>query len=149
PATPEQLACYIAPLRFTVDLAEAQELWPLAKQIQAQIYQAGRRGEKFLAAAMTKAVMQMTFSLGRMRLCTTALSYSGPTGLENLPGPYQVQAVHGFITNFGLGPEFAGRAGLFRDQLVCDLHYLDSDMDASGAQQMVTVMRGLLTDTLG
>lgn len=149
PAAPEQLACYIAPLRFTVDLCADQEIWPLANRIQAQIYQAGRRGEKFVAAAMTKAVMQMTFGLGRMRLCATALSYSGPTGLEDLPGPYQVRAVHGFITNFGLGPEFAGRAGLFRDELVWDLLYLDSDMNTIGAQQMVTVIRRLLTEAMG
>ena len=44
--------------------------------------------------------------------------------------------MHGFISNFRLGPEFSAQANLFNERLNLDVLYLDTDMDRAGAQEI-------------
>jgi hypothetical protein len=42
--------------------------------------------------------------------------------------------IRGFVSNFGLGPEFSGRVGLYGEELWWDMIYMDVDMDEVGAR---------------
>jgi len=131
----DQMGCYISPLRYTVQIHADDNLWSLASRITEQIYQSSKRGEKFLASVMAEQFLGMTFGLKRFRMATTAISYGGSsTRIRDSYGPFKVKALRGFVSNFGLGPEFSGRVTLNQDELCWDMLYLDSDMDQEGAE---------------
>ena len=132
----DQVVSYISPLRYTIQVLAGDDLWSLAHRINQQIYESTKRGEKFLASVMSQQFLKMTFTLKRFRMCTTAISYGVTSKLKRTYGPYQVKGLRGFVSNFGLGPEFSGRVELYDDELWWDMIYLDSDMDHDGAEQI-------------
>ncbi len=136
PAPADQVASYISPLRYTIQVSPKDDLWSLARRINDQIYASAKRGDKFLASVMAEQFMRMTFGLKRFRMATTALSYGGASQLEKEFGPYKIRGVHGFVSNFGLGPEFSGQVSIYDDELWWDMLYLDTDMDRDGAQRI-------------
>lgn len=140
----DQIVSYISPLRYTIKVLAGDDLWSLAQRINQQIYESTKRGEKFLASVMAKQFLQMTFSLKKFRMCTTAISYGGASKFKRTYGPYKVKGLRGFVSNFGLGPEFSGRVELHDDELWWDMIYLDSDMDHEGAQQIAAEMSSML-----
>jgi len=139
-----QLVSYISPLRYTMRVLKEDNLWSLARRINKQIYESTKRGEKFLAAVMAKQFLQMTFALKKFRMATTAISYGGVSKFKRTYGPYKVKSLRGFVSNFGMGPEFSGRVELHDEELLWDMIYLDSDMDHEGAQQIATEISNIL-----
>lgn len=130
-----EMGCFISPLRYTIRVSADDDLWSLAQRINEQIYQSTKGGEKYLASAMAEQFMRMTFGLKRFRMCTTAISYGGSSTRTRMSyGPFTIRAIRGFVSNFGLGPEFSGRVGLYNGELWWDMLYLDSDMDKERAQ---------------
>ncbi len=138
PAPRDQVACYISPLRYTVQVMAEDDLWSLARRINNQIHASTKRGDKFLASVMGEQFMRMTFGMKKFRMATTAISYGGASTLEREFGPYKITGVHGFVSNFGLGPEFSGQVSIYDDELWWDMLYMDTDMDADMAQQIAT-----------
>ena len=135
PASPvDQVASYISPLRYTIKVLAGDDLWSLSHRINQLIYESAKRGEKFLASVMSYQFLKMTFSLKKFRMSTTAISYGGASKFKSSYGPYKVRSLRGFVSNFGLGPEFSGRVELHDDELWWAMIYLDSDMDHEGAQ---------------
>ncbi len=120
-------------LRFTTWVREAGGLHALAGRINTQVYQAARRGEKFLNLLMSGVVMRMMLGQDRERMGHTALSYTGATPLPRAVGPIRVDALHAFVNNFVLGPEYTAMARLFGGCLCWDIVYLDCDMDVEQA----------------
>lgn len=130
-----EMGCFFSPLRYTVRIPSGENLWILARKINDQIYQSTKGGEKYLASLMAEQFMRMTFGLKRFRMSTTATSYGGSSTCTRMEyGPYKIRAVHGFVSNFGLGPEFSGRVGLYDGELWWDMLYMDSDMDHEKAK---------------
>jgi hypothetical protein len=149
PPARDEVACYISPLRYTIEIPAGEDLWGLAKRINAQIYQSAKKGEKFLASVMARQFLQMTFSMKKFRMSTTALSFGGSTALERYAGSYKITGIHGYVSNFGMGPEFSGRAGLFQDQLNWDLLYMDIDLDQTGADAIMANIQERLAGCIG
>jgi hypothetical protein len=55
-----------------------------------------------------------------------------------------VTGLHAFAANMTLGPEYSALVRLFRGELWWDILYLDSDMDAAGAQAIAREMQEIL-----
>lgn len=74
----------------------------------------------------------------------TTLSYFGPVHLPTSYGSFEVTGLHAFVANFTVGPEYSALVRLFRGELWWDIMYLDSDMDAAGAQEIAREMQAIL-----
>jgi hypothetical protein len=144
PILEEQLGCYISMMPCTVALRHDMPFWELARCIHAKIYQAGKSGDKFLAAIMSKSLMQMLIRLRRFRMGAVALSYVGPINLEPAYGAMRVRSLHGFTANNSLGPIYAAFVKLYQGQLMWDLQYLAGDMDRQMAQAIADHIRSIL-----
>lgn len=131
----DQMGSYIAPMRYTIQVFAGDDLWSLAQRINDQIYKAMKRGERYLASITSAQFLRMTFSLNRFRMSATAISYTSSSIRPSQSyEPFKITAIRGFVSNFGMGPEFSGLVGLYDDELCWDMLYLDSDMDQEGAQ---------------
>ncbi|MFZ0549102.1 MAG: condensation domain-containing protein, partial [Candidatus Promineifilaceae bacterium] len=128
PVSAEDLGCMITMLRYTVMMKQGMDLWQLAAVLQDKNAEAFQRGEKFLAAVFTKRVIQMTIGLKAFRLAATAVSYAGPLDLQQQYGPYKVTAMHNFVSNNRLGPEYVAAAHILFGELIWNFLYLDTDM---------------------
>jgi NRPS condensation-like uncharacterized protein len=144
-----EMGCFISPLRYTIAITADDNLWSLSKKINTQINKSTRGGEKYLASVMGEQFLRMTFGLKRFRMCTTAISYGGAsTRTRTEYGPYKIKTIRGFVSNFGLGPEFSGRVGLYDGELWWDMLYLDSDMDQRQAIAITEQIEGILQDAV-
>jgi len=153
PIPREILGCYISMMRYTVHLTQSKgrrgALWPLAHKIHEEVYQAGKRGEKFLAASFTKQLMKLALNLKAQRFAATAVSYAGSVLLEESYGDMKVDRLHSFISNNVLGPEYTAQAHLFRGRLCVNIVYLDKDMDTPTAKAIAADMIDLLLESEG
>lgn len=152
PAVPaDRVAAYISMLRFTLKLQQGQAFWPLAKTINAKVHQSAKRGEKFLAVHMTKALMQMFLGQQKIRMGATALSYAGAVKLPDRYGDTRVTGLTGFISNLNIGPEFTAMAFLSDGALHWNNLYLDEDMtrEEAGAiaEEILTILRTAGSET--
>lgn len=80
-----------------------------------------------------------------MRVGTTALSYPGVAPIQSRYGDIQVKSLHGFVSNFPIGPEFTATLRIFKRQLYWDCLYLDSDMDQDKAQAIANEITAIVT----
>jgi len=119
PLTEKEMGCYIAMLQFFIKMDTNRKFWDLTREINHQVYTAGKTGDKFIASAMVNP-LQTTY------------------------GSIKVQSVHGFVSNFGLGPEYSAQANMFNGKLCWDILYLDTDMDHSTAQEIADEIQDIL-----
>lgn len=138
------LGCLLTMFRFTVTVERDGSFWDLARRIQQSTVDSAQSGERYLAYAMSPGTMKMLLGLKAFRMSATALSYSGPTTLPVSYGPFDLIGLHAFAANMTLGPEYSALVRLFRGELWWDILYLDSDMDASGAQAIARDMQAIL-----
>ena len=138
------LGCFLTMIRFTVLVERDGGFWHLARQIQDSTVRAARSGERLLAYSMSPGMMKMIFKTKAFRMGATALSYTGPLHLPAETGTFEVTGLHAFASNMTLGPEYSALVRLYRGELWWDILYLDSDMDAAGAQQIADEMRTIL-----
>ena len=110
--------------------------------------QSNRRGERFLANALSPGMMKMILRLKALRMCTTALSYSGPVTLGEDLGGIKVLGLHAFTSNMTLGPEYSALVRLYRAELWWDIFYLDSDMEPEMAQRIAGEIRQILDEAV-
>jgi NRPS condensation-like uncharacterized protein len=144
PLTEKEMGCCIAMLQFFIKMDTNRKFWDLTREINHQVYTAGKTGDKFIASAMTGSFVRMLFKLKAFRMGTSALNYSGVNPLQTSYGSIKVQSVHGFTSNFGLGPEYSAQANMFNGKLCWDILYLDTDMDHSTAQEIADEMHDIL-----
>jgi hypothetical protein len=134
PVTENNLGSYHSMMRLTVPVHKDQNFWDLAQQVNQKVYLASKKGHKFVQPLLSAKMMRMFIGMKKMRMATTALSYPGVTKIQPAYGETQVKDVHGFVSNFPIGPEFTATARIFDRQLLLDTVYLDSDMDRTKAQ---------------
>ena len=144
-AVPESvLGCYLTMFRYTVMVEREGDFWALARDIQESTLRAARLGERYLNHAMSPGMFKMLFGLKAFRMGATTLSYFGPVHLPTSYESFEVTGLHAFAANFTVGPEYSALVRLFRGELWWDIMYLDSDMDAAGAQQIARDVQAIL-----
>jgi hypothetical protein len=138
------MGCCIAMLQFFLKMDTNRKFWDLTHEINHQVYTAGKTGDKFIASAMTGSFVRMVFKFKAFRMGNSSLNYSGVNPLQTTYGSIKVQSVHGFVSNFGLGPEYSAQANMFNGKLCWDILYLDTDMDHSTAQEISDEIQDIL-----
>jgi hypothetical protein len=146
---PDKLGCYISMLRFTEVVSPDDSLSNLARRLSRQVYDAGKRGDRFMAAFLSKLLVKATLRLASQRLGVTALSYAGPVVLRPRYGPVSVRGIHGFISNNPLGAEFTAFGKTFNKCLELDIQYLEEDMNPEEAREIALRVKALLTNPSG
>ena len=139
------LGCYIAMLRYTIFCEDSADFWQVVQRFQTTLTQSSKRGEKFPAMLMSKHLMKMLVQFQAFRMGTTAVSYPGPLNLKKRYGTIQLTALHGFISNNRLGPEFTAFAKILFGQLSWDFLYLEADMDKNLANIIADEVVQILT----
>lgn len=128
------LGCYMTVMRFTVDMKKDTVVWDMARTFGETTYSTFKRGDKFYSSLLSPQMMKAVFRFKAFRMGATALSFGGPLVLSQHYGETDVHNVHVFVSNFGLGPEYAAQVRLFDRCLYWDIIYLDSDMDRDKAR---------------
>ena len=134
PVTAQEPGCHIALLRYSAPLAAGQSFWPLARRINQQVTQMGRRGERFAALVLAPMLVSTTNRLQAVRLADIALSYVGPTDLPEAFGGSRLLGLHAFVSNHRLGPEYTATVQLADGELWWDIVYLDTDLEVAQAE---------------
>lgn len=140
PLEGDHLGAAMAMLRLTAEMPPGEgldDLETLAHRVSTQVHLAGHRGEPFLAHLMSPRVMSMMLSRQPGRMAATALSYTGPTRLEQRYGDLEVTGLHAFVSNIHIGPEIAAQARLLWGELWWDVIYLAQEMSESVAQDIL------------
>ena len=143
PLADENLGAYFAMLRFTSRLTPQRGLWDLAREINARVHAAGKRGDKYAFAVTSAAVMRHLVRSGKQRMAATAISYAGAARLET-GGRFPVEALHAFVSNFRLGPEYTAQVRLWAGRIWWDILYLEPELDAAVARRIASAIRTLL-----
>jgi hypothetical protein len=120
---------YFAMMRFTVGMKRNPRVWELAREFGDINYFSLKRGDKFCTHQFSYQMMRMLFRLKSFRMANTAMSFTGPVMMEKKYGKIEVRDIHGFASNFVVGPEYSTLVRLFDDHIYWDFLYLDSDMD--------------------
>ena len=144
PLEPHYFGSYFAMLLSTIDIKENMGLWELAREINEITYTALKRGDKFCSHLLSYRMMRMMFRFKSMRMCNTALSFTGPLMLEKTYGKLELRDVHAFPSNFPVGPEYSAVGRIFDDRLSWDILYLDCDMDENQARKIAVEISTLL-----
>lgn len=137
PLEAQYFGSYFAMMRFTVGMKKNPRVWELAQEFGNISYFSLKRGDKFCTHQFSYQMMRMLFRLKSFRMGSTAMSFTGPVMLEKKYGKIEVQGIHGFASNFVLGPEYSSLVRLFDDHIYWDFLYLDSDMDHEKAAVIV------------
>jgi hypothetical protein len=146
PPAPASLGCYIAMLRYTMPVSSGQDFWQFARQLNQKIYRSFKSGDKFSAALVSEMLLKLFTRLNRLRMGATALSYAGVVYFDQKENSLQVLGIHGYLSAINLSPEYSAMAHIFHDQLVMDVVYLDSDMDAETAQAIANEIQHILVE---
>lgn len=144
PVSEVNLGSYYSMMRLTVPLNRNQNFWDLAQHINRQVYRVSKKGEKFIQPLLSAKMMRMFIRLQKMRMGTTALSYPGVVKIEPAYGETQVKVIHGFVSNFPIGPEYTATARIFDHRLYLDCLYLDSDLDRGKARMIADEILAIL-----
>ncbi len=151
PVGDDALGGYLAMMRYTTrvdggsgDSAEssAEAFWDLARRITDQVAAGSRRGDKLWSVLFSEKVMRMMLGQRAERMAHTAVSYSGVTRLE----ARGVRGLHAFVSNLPVGPEYTALARMFEGEMLLDVLYLDTDLDAPRAR---AVADGILATLRG
>lgn len=145
PPVPENnLGSYHSMMRLSVTVSGEQDFWGLARQVNEQVYTSSKAGEKFIQPLLSGKMMRMFIRLKKIRMGTTALSYPGVFNVAPNYGETKVKGVHGFVSNFPIGPEFTATARIFDRRLWLDCVYLDGEMDNEKAKAVAGEVMAIL-----
>ncbi len=148
PVPKNNLGSYHSMVRLTITVKKNQSFWELAQFIHHQVYEVSRKGEKFIQPLLSARMMRMFIRSQKKRMATTALSYPGVAKIFPDYGRIQVRALHGFVSNFPIGPEYAATARIFKGRLWLDNLYLDADMDQQKAWTIANEILSILQDEI-
>lgn len=139
--TADELGCYIAMMRHTVDVGRADDLWSIAANLQSKVRDSLAHDEHLLSAGVAKQLMTMILRLRRMRMSDTAVTYPGPLGVKAAYGDIEVTEMHGFITTNRLAPVSSALVHIFNGRLCWDFSFFDGDLDADQMQRIADRVR--------
>lgn len=148
PLGDEDLACYVALLRYTVLVSGGGDFWSLARSLHKKIYSSLKSGDKFVAATLAEHLMIRLTHSQSSRMAATALDYSGVVPVQPVYGSVRVTGLHGFVSAYDLGPEFSAEAQIFNNQLFLDFTYLEADMSREEAKAIVEEIKSILKSAL-
>ncbi len=140
----EDLGVYISMLHYSVPVTPETDILALAETVRDRIYRSTKQDDKFIAPLISRHLVRMLVKRKSMRLGMIALSYIGPLDLAETYGSISLSGLSGFISNNVLGPELAGFGNLLHGSLNLDFLYLDSDMDAAEAGEIVDDIQSCL-----
>jgi hypothetical protein len=140
----EHLGSYHAMLRVTVPMPSQADIWTTAADLNEKISSGARRGDTFSSVKLSAAMMRPILGQRKLRMGTTALSYTGPSRLPKSFGKIEVSSPEVFISNLTLGPEYTAQARLADGELRWNIVYLDCDMDRATADRISDEMLGVL-----
>jgi hypothetical protein len=129
PLDAQYFGSYFAMMRFTVGMKENPQVWEFAREFGDINYFSLKRGDKFCVNLLSYQMMRMLFRFKSFRMASMAMSFTGPVMVEKKYGKIEVRDIHGFASNFVVGPEYSALVRLFDDHICWDFLYLDSDMD--------------------
>jgi hypothetical protein len=144
PVSNNHTGTYHSVMRFTIPVGKNKNFWEFAASINNQIFKSVKRGDKFISALMSPMMMRTHIGQQSWRMGNTAISYPGVAGIEPQYGQTRVNAIHGFVSNFPIGPEYTGSARIFENKLWMDFVYLDSDMDHTLALTIADKIRTII-----
>lgn len=144
PLTEEVLGSYIAMIQLVMGMNPKKDFWDLCQEINQSVYQAGKTGDKFVSANMSGTLLKMLFRFKSFRMAVTALNYSGAIPLQKSYGDIGVVGVRGFVSNFGLGPEFSAQTLIYNGKLSWNIIYLETDMNAETAKKITNEIKEIL-----
>ena len=144
PLNKDILGCYITMIQLMTKMDVNRNFWDLCQEINQSVFQAGKSGEKFISAVLSGNLIKMLFRLKAFRIAVTAMNYSGPISLQQSYGDIRVEGVRGFVSNFGLGPEFSAQTLMFKGKLFWNILYLETDMNEETAKMIADEIKGLL-----
>lgn len=147
PVSNKHIGSYHGMMPMIIFVNENQNFWELAHKVNQKTYRAAKRGDKFIAPLMSAKMMRMYIGSQKMRMGTTALSYTGIAPTQSSYGDIQVESLHGFVSNFPIGPEFTATAGLYKKRLYWDFVYLDLDMDEDKAYSIADEIKAIIKST--
>lgn len=136
PLSVETLGGFIAMLRHTIAVHQDEDFWDLARRITGQVEKALRRGDKITSALLAETMIRLALRQSKHRMATVAVSYSGPARPRSQYGATRLRDLHGFVSNFGIGPRYTALSRLLEGALTLDVVYLDADMDRELAQTL-------------
>ena len=148
PVSPQDLGAYFAMLRLTTAMRPDRDLWRLAAEINGDVHAASKRGAKYLFSLTSASVMRFLIRRGSDRMAATAISYAGAVRFDS-EGPYPVEGLHAFVSNFRLGPEYTAQVRHFAGRLWWDILYLDPELDPPAARRIADQIHALLTEEGG
>ena len=148
PRDESRLGSFFSMLRLTLPVNPEQTLVELAQILQNRLESSLRRGDRFNMARMSKTMMSALFRMRRLRMASTALSYSVPPVLTRNSESPQLRKMHVFVSNFPLGPEYTAQVRFFNNRLCWDILYLDCDLTEEQALSIAGRIRELLADSL-
>ncbi len=143
PVAEENLGAYFAMLRFSSRLWPERDLWDLAREIGGEVHAGAKRGEKYAYSLTSAAVMDHLIRSGRQRMAATAISYIGAARLAP-ESRFPVTALHAFVSNFRLGPEYTAQVRLYAGRIWWDILYLEPELDRDAAGRVAAEIRNLL-----
>lgn len=148
PVPPEDLGGWVTLFRIPVDVDGKMNFWDLAKLLHQKITVSLKRGDKFNAYLTSEGLLKMMTRLDKFRFGSSAINYSGVIQIAPHYGNIQVNSIHGFVSAYDLAPEFSSQARIFNDEIIWDFIYLDTDMDASTANQLVQEISSILENAV-
>lgn len=150
PLPAQQIGAHLTMGRFAETVQAGMEFWELASRIQGQIYDFGKSGDKFVSNHLTQFTLKTLIALKRMRMGSTAISYTGSVPPLAPPClPFDMTEFHAFVSNISLGPFFTANSRIFSQRLILDCLYLEGDIEPGTAQSIVNEMRNILETAIG
>lgn len=130
------LGSYSTMLRHTFTPGHNGYFWARVRRLNRLTLECYKRGDKYLFSLVSPFIIKTVTGMRNQRMGTSALSYTGPTGLDTFYGDTKVNLLHTYVTNFDIGPEYAAQSRWFNEKIHLDIMYLDTDMDEAEAKKI-------------
>jgi hypothetical protein len=140
------LSSCFAMLRLAVWVSSGSDLGTVAAAVNAQIYQAVRRGDRFCALLLCPMMMRMALSRPAGRMAMAALSCADYAELVRNRESIQVIDFHSCVSNFPMGPPCTAQARVFDGRLTLDFVFLEPELDRAAAARILSGFRQILTE---
>lgn len=148
PIPPAVMGAWVSLVRIFLDVEGNMAFWPLVEKMQQKINQSFTEGEKISAYLASEGLMKLMTRLDKIRLGASAVNYSGVIPLKPRYGKITIRSVHGFVSGYDLAPEMSSQARLFKDKILWDFIYLDTDMDEKVAFRIVNEIQHILRNAV-
>ena len=141
---PVAFGCFIAMLRYTLQVAGKEDLVSVAKKLQKAMFASARNQELPLFYSFAPQVASLTIRRNSGRMGVSALSFIGDLRLGRRYGEVDLLDVQAYISNNRLGPEFSGFGKILFGRIGLDFCALESETTPEKARKIISDTRELL-----